>query len=166
MKVLFVCRGNVGRSQMAAVLFTKYSGIKAFSAGTKVFEGENQKIKELSLAEIKSSALNITRLSKEKKILARYILFFPFEIFRLYLFFRKHTFDLVHVNGSYQFKVAIAAKLAGIPVVWHFNDTSMDIIVKKTCTILAGYCSSGLIVAGKRVRDYYIQGNSMLEHLF
>ena len=51
MKVLFVCRGNVGRSQMAAVLFTKYSGIKAFSAGTKVFEGENQKIKDIPLAE-------------------------------------------------------------------------------------------------------------------
>jgi len=51
MKILFVCRGNVGRSTMAAALFTKYSGIKAFSAGTKVLENENQKIKEIPLAE-------------------------------------------------------------------------------------------------------------------
>ena len=51
MKVLFICRGNVGRSQMAAALFTKYSGIKAFSAGTKIFEEENQKIKDIPLAE-------------------------------------------------------------------------------------------------------------------
>ena len=51
MKVLFVCRGNVGRSTIAAALFTKYSGIKAFSAGTKVLENENQKIKEIVLAE-------------------------------------------------------------------------------------------------------------------
>ncbi len=51
MKVLFVCRGNVGRSQMAAELFTKYSGIKSFSAGIKVFENENQKISEVPLAE-------------------------------------------------------------------------------------------------------------------
>ncbi len=51
MNVLFICRGNVGRSQMASVLFTKYSGIKAFSAGTKVFEGENQKIKDIPIAE-------------------------------------------------------------------------------------------------------------------
>ena len=51
MKVLFVCRGNVGRSQMAAVLFTKYSGIKTFSAGTKLVEEKNQKIKEIPLAE-------------------------------------------------------------------------------------------------------------------
>lgn len=51
MKILFVCKGNVGRSQMAAALFNKYSGIKAFSAGTKVFEKEGQKLKEIPLAE-------------------------------------------------------------------------------------------------------------------
>ncbi|MFH1503753.1 MAG: low molecular weight phosphatase family protein [Candidatus Diapherotrites archaeon] len=51
MKVLFVCRGNVGRSQMASGLFTKYTGIKAYSAGIKVFENENQKLKEIPLAE-------------------------------------------------------------------------------------------------------------------
>jgi protein-tyrosine-phosphatase len=51
MKVLFVCRGNVGRSQMAAALFNKYSGEEAFSAGTKVFDKEGEKLKEISLAE-------------------------------------------------------------------------------------------------------------------
>ncbi len=51
MKVLFVCRGNVGRSQMAVALFDKYSGEKAFSAGTKVFEKEGQKLKDIPLAE-------------------------------------------------------------------------------------------------------------------
>jgi len=51
MKVLFVCRGNVGRSQMAAVLFNKYSGIKTFSAGTKPVEEKNQKIKDIPIAE-------------------------------------------------------------------------------------------------------------------
>ena len=51
MNILFVCRGNVGRSQIAAELFTKYSRIKAFSAGIKVFEKENQKLNEIPLAE-------------------------------------------------------------------------------------------------------------------
>jgi protein-tyrosine-phosphatase len=51
MKVLFVCRGNVGRSQIAAELFSKYSGEKASSAGTKVFDREGQKLKSLPLAE-------------------------------------------------------------------------------------------------------------------
>jgi len=118
---------------------------------------------ELSREDITCLALNITRLSKEKKILAKYALFFPIELLRLFSFFRKNGFDLVHVNGSYQFKVAVAAKLAGIPVVWHLNDTSMDPLVKKICTILAQYCASGFIVAGKRVREFYINGNRSLE---
>ncbi len=118
---------------------------------------------ELSREGISSSALNITRLSKEKKILVRYILFFPIEIVGLFMFFRKHKFDLIHVNGSYQFKAAIAGKLAGIPVVWHLNDTQMNSVIKKICTFCAKYCASGFIVAGKRVRDLYISGNSNLE---
>ena len=64
MKVLFICRGNVGRSQMAEALFTKYTGMRAFSAGTKVFKNENQKIKEILLAEpvvrfMKKEGINI-----------------------------------------------------------------------------------------------------------
>ena len=39
MKILFVCRGNVGRSQMAESIFNKLGlfGFVATSAGTKVF---------------------------------------------------------------------------------------------------------------------------------
>ena len=47
MKILFVCKGNVGRSQMATALFNKMSKIKASSAGTNVKEDEGQKIKEI-----------------------------------------------------------------------------------------------------------------------
>ncbi len=36
MKILFVCRGNVGRSQIAAALFEKMTGIKADSAVLKL----------------------------------------------------------------------------------------------------------------------------------
>ncbi|NIA09595.1 MAG: hypothetical protein GWP10_07675 [Nitrospiraceae bacterium] len=35
---------------MAAALFNKYSKIKTFSAGTKVFDKEGQKLKEIPLA--------------------------------------------------------------------------------------------------------------------
>src|SRR3989338_6074615 len=54
-KVLFVCRGNVGRSQMAKALFKKYSNVDALSAGTKVpQEGpgrEGKKLKDIPVAE-------------------------------------------------------------------------------------------------------------------
>ncbi len=50
MKILFVCRGNVGRSQIATGLFTKYTGQEASSAGTApLFFGK--KIREIPEAE-------------------------------------------------------------------------------------------------------------------
>ncbi|MEI6426294.1 MAG: hypothetical protein WCO66_02970 [Candidatus Absconditabacteria bacterium] len=50
-KTLFVCRGNVGRSQMAAELFAKNTKTEPYSAGTNVFEKENEKLKDIPLAE-------------------------------------------------------------------------------------------------------------------
>ncbi len=44
MKILFICRGNVGRSQMAEVIFNKLADGKyiSTSAGTKVFNKEGE----------------------------------------------------------------------------------------------------------------------------
>lgn len=47
MKVLFICRANVGRSQMAAAIFNKISkNHKAISAGTHVEQREGQNLDE------------------------------------------------------------------------------------------------------------------------
>jgi protein-tyrosine-phosphatase len=54
-KVIFVCRGNVARSQMAEALYKKYSGLDAISVGTKVpQEGpgkEGKHLKDIPVAE-------------------------------------------------------------------------------------------------------------------
>ena len=47
MKIIFICRGNVGRSQMAEALLENYdSGHKVYSAGTKL-SGPEQTIESL-----------------------------------------------------------------------------------------------------------------------
>lgn len=46
MKVLFVCNGNVGRSQIAEAFYKKLSEYEAVSAGTNVHEYEEQKVKD------------------------------------------------------------------------------------------------------------------------
>jgi glycosyltransferase involved in cell wall biosynthesis len=116
---------------------------------------------ELSRGGVYGLALNITRLSKERKVFVRYLFCFLPEVFRLYSFFRKGKFDLVQVNGSQQLKGALAAKLAGIPVIWVLEDTMMAAMVKKICTLLVKYTAAGVIVVGKRVYDYYIRRTSL-----
>lgn len=45
MKILFVCRGNVGRSQIAEALFNNLSkNHEAISVGTKVFDKEGNSV--------------------------------------------------------------------------------------------------------------------------
>src|SRR3989338_3696862 len=52
MKILFVCKGNVGRSQMATTLYNTLSQTHdSLFAGTHVHEKEGQKIKENPKAE-------------------------------------------------------------------------------------------------------------------
>lgn len=120
---------------------------------------------ELQRAGISCSSLDITRLSRERRMFTRYARRFIFEVCLLSNFCREHRFDLIHVNGSYQFKAALAARLSGIPFVWHLNDTSMDRIVKAICTYLAEHCSSGVILAGSRVHDYYVKGTALEQKL-
>ena len=113
--------------------------------------------RELSRAGVASSAVNITRLSSERRFLVKYVALFFVEVLRLCFLFRRKRADLVQVNGSQQFKAALAASIAGIPVVWVIEDTLMNPVVKTICTVLAKFTASGLIVTGKRVYEYYIR---------
>ena len=97
----------------------------------------------------------LTRISKDWRNVFRYIWFSPWEIFKLVRFFRQEGFDLVHVcGGSWQFKGAIAGKLAGIPVMWHLNDTSMPVLIRWVFGILSGL-AKGYAYASERSKSYY-----------
>ena len=63
MKVLFLCRANIGRSQIAKALYDKINKGKSESAGTKVNE-ERQKMK---LGEV-IGAENVTKCMKKEGI--------------------------------------------------------------------------------------------------
>lgn len=110
---------------------------------------------------VRSVRLDITRLSLQKGILLRYAFRFIPEIVLMRRLFRGEKFDLVHVNGAYQFKVAIAARLAKIPVVWHLNNTYAPRLLRWAFALVAPRCADGYIVAGERVRMYYLSGTPM-----
>ncbi len=99
----------------------------------------------------------LRRLTREKRQLALYGLFFLFEFNQLYLYFKKEKFDVIHVSGgSWQFKGLIAGKLAGCKTLWHLNDTRTPVFFRYLFKILSLIFADGLIVAGEKVRSYYV----------
>ena len=140
------------------------NALKRFNISTHIVYPINDSERfaiEMKKLKLLSTPLYLNRLTKEKKILIRYVLFFFYEIFLMYKLFSKQRFDLVQVNGSQQFKGAIAAKLTKTPIVWVLEDTMMDSIIKKICHQLIHHLASGIIVVGSKVHDYYISGTKL-----
>ena len=100
--------------------------------------------------------LRMHRLTRHLPHLARYLACLPFEIAALAAVIRRHRFDIVHCNGSWQWKGVVAAKLVGAPVVWHQNDTHMPGYVRLVFRLLARFLADGFIVAGEAVRRVYL----------
>jgi glycosyltransferase involved in cell wall biosynthesis len=118
-------------------------------------------LRQIDKYSIPRTQLDITRLTKEKILLFRYIVRFFYETYLLFRFFKKEGFDIIHVNGSYQLKGAISAFLSRTPLVWHLNDTMMAGTVKSAFSYIARVAADGFIVAGRRVHDYYLQNSSL-----
>jgi arsenate reductase (thioredoxin) len=69
-KILFVCRGNVGRSQMAAAIFNRLTRDKyeVSSAGTKVVSNEGESCDGQILKDMKSGVEHVIDALREKGI--------------------------------------------------------------------------------------------------
>lgn len=114
--------------------------------------------KKLARYNIKTACFPLHRLTKDKRHLLRYVIFFLYEIIIVYKYFKKKRFDIVHCSGgSWQYKGVIAGKLAGSITLWHLNDTNMPIIVRFLFRLVARYFADGFIVAGQRVKEYYLE---------
>jgi len=104
---------------------------------------------------VKYKTLPLTRLTREKLVAVRYIIFSVFEIIRLCIYFRKEKFDIIHVSGgSWQYKGIIAGKISGIKVLWHINDTYAHPFLRKLFSKIS-YLSDGFVYASNRSLEYY-----------
>ena len=157
--------GRYGGPQRRTVEVAKE--IKKFGIQTTVYYSlyDSEKFKkELNDSNIKCKGIDIIRLSLEPRIFFRYIITFFKDIIHLYSIIKNGDYDLVQINGTPQYKGAIASKLAGVPVVWILEDTEMPFVIRNTTRILARYLASGIVVTGKSVYDYYIK-NSIIKNI-
>lgn len=112
--------------------------------------------RELSNAHsITYRTMPLTRITKEWRIALGYLLLSVIEAFRLSRLFRREQIDIVHASGgSWQIKGVIGARLAGLPSVWHLNDTEMPAWVRGLFRLVQPL-ADGFIFASHRSRAYY-----------
>lgn len=104
---------------------------------------------------VKFQTTMLTGLTKQWRLILKYGALSLYEIINLARQFNRIGVDLVHVSGgSWQYKGIIAAKLAGIPVVWHLNDTAMPAAVRLAFRVVQPL-PDGFIFASERSRQYY-----------
>jgi len=112
-----------------------------------------QKLSKLNIPCISTHLHHITRKIPQ---LVQYLLFFIPEVFLLMKIIKSDQFEVVHCNGCWQIKGVLAGKLVGVKTVWHLNDTYTPQLIKKIFSVVSHYCADGFIVAGQRVKDYYL----------
>lgn len=148
----------------------RYAGPHAFIAAcakklkndgietTVVFPNEDSDffLKKLCTMGVPAKRLPLHRLTKEKKHLIKYVLFFIPEIILLYNLIKKKGIDIVHCNNSWQFKGIIAGKLAKKKVVWHLHETSTPFLINIIFKFLAKNFADAFITSGEKVRSYYL----------
>jgi len=99
-------------------------------------------------------------LTKHKPHLLGWILLFVPELFSLYWYLKRESIKLVHCNTSWQVKGILAGKMAGAKIIWHLQDTWTPKGIKMLFHLLASLCD-GFIVAGNRVKQYYLNSKML-----
>jgi glycosyltransferase involved in cell wall biosynthesis len=94
-------------------------------------------------------------LTRNKRALLSFFLFFFPELISLTRELRKGRYDVVHCNGVWQFKGLLAGKLAGARVVWHLNDTREIIVLKILFVILSRIFCDAVVAASENVKRIY-----------
>lgn len=135
--------------------------LRDFGVETIVYTaGENSAAFSDHLAD-NGTALRTFRLVRLQSGLLRqlsYLLSTPATVWQFRKALLEDRPDIVHVNSAAQWRGAAAARLAGVPCIWHLNDTNMPRIVNALFGRMMHRLADAFIVAGERVRSYYLTG--------
>ncbi len=111
-------------------------------------------IHQCQLYNIKYKALTLRPLSKDLRVLLSYIRHFWREVRELKQLIHELSPNIIHANGSWQFKAVIAAHQMKVKCIWHMNDTRQPSIVRWIYRGLSSR-SDYRIYASYATREYY-----------
>lgn len=113
-------------------------------------------VAELRGAGVAFEPLPLSVIGRGLSAIVSYLLYFFVDIFRIYSSLKTRPFDLVHVSGAWQIRGAIAARLAGVPLVWHLNDTAPPPAVAGLFSLLAPLLCNAVFLAAYRCARRYL----------
>ena len=87
--------------------------------------------------------------------LFKWIAYLPRDLKSFYSCFKNNKPDLVHINGAFFFVPAVAAKMVGVPLVWHMNDTMPGPILARFFGIIVKLLADRIVTAAEAVAEHY-----------
>lgn len=119
-------------------------------------EEDHQSFTELLQASgVTGEPLPLARPGRSVSSAFWYIVSYLPQVLRLSRKLKKGNFDLVHASGgAWQTKAVLAARLAGLPVVWHLNDSDMPWYVHLAFRLLHRL-AEGFLISCERTRKVY-----------
>lgn len=111
---------------------------------------------------VAAAGIPFTKLPIRKPVLPnkpwlflRYIFGLPFAIGRVRNFLQARRPSVVHVNGAFDVVPALGAFFAGIPLVWHLNDTVFSARLSRWLGRIVNALASEIPVAATKVGQHY-----------
>lgn len=118
-------------------------------------KGSNKYVQSLKDLDLDFREVVLHPMTTDLKGSILYLIFFIPEIISLARLISKEKPDIVHCNGSWQVKGVIAAKIIGVPSLWHMNDTYQWRFVEILFRLLS-WLPTGYIYASERTMHYYL----------
>ncbi len=84
-----------------------------------------------------------------------YLLHLPLAVTRIIAYLRRQRPDLIHVNGAFDLAPGLAGWLAGLPLVWHLNDTAPPRGVARILGKIVALMATRVVVAAAAVAAHY-----------
>lgn len=109
---------------------------------------------QLDESGINYQTLPLHHLTKYLPHLLRYVLFFIPELIVLVMHLRKHDYSLLICHGSYQIKGVLAARIAGLPTIWHMNDSQLSRSLHWLYKLVAPK-TTAIMFASEKSKTYY-----------
>jgi len=135
---------------------------KGFETLVVIPRGDPIFASHLSAAQIPFHEFALVRLrdSRNPVVHARFITHFWPNVITLRRLIREHDIQVVHTNGLIHLQAPIAARLEGIPLVWHLNDVNAPGLLRLLFVPLVRRWADRIVVAARAVAQHYFPDSS------